>query len=96
MIQSFSDDATEDIFNGVSSRKALGIPKVLWAVAQRKLDMLNAAYEILDLKSPPGNRLEKLGGKYEGYHSVRLNDQYRLIFRWKEHNAYNVQIVDYH
>lgn len=96
MIQSFGNNATGDIFNGVSSKKALGIPKVLWPAAQRKLDMLNAAYEISDLKSPPGNRLEKLGGKYAGYHGIRLNDQFRLIFRWVEHNAYDVQITDYH
>ena len=58
--------------------------------------MLNAAHALVDLRIPPGNRLEKLVGDYEGYHSIRINDQYRLVFRWVEGNAYDVTITDYH
>jgi proteic killer suppression protein len=58
--------------------------------------MLNAAHALVDLRIPPGNRLEKLVGDYEGHHSIRINDQYRLVFRWVEGNAYDVTITDYH
>ena len=96
MIQSFGDETTKDIFHGVSSKKALKVPKELWAASRRKLDMLNAAHEIVDLKVPPGNRLEKLEGKWKGRHSIRINGQYRVVFEWTGHDAANVQIVDYH
>ncbi|MGK0183154.1 MAG: proteic killer suppression protein [Halioglobus sp.] len=65
-------------------------------VAQRKLDMLNYAHSIQDLRSPPGNRLEKLRGSLEGFYSVRINDQWRIIFEWGESGPQNVDIVDYH
>lgn len=58
--------------------------------------MLNAVYEVVDLKTPPGNKLEKLKGAHSDRHSIRVNDQYRIFFKWSDHNAYNVQIVDYH
>ena len=97
MIAHFADEATEDLFHGVSSKKAQKIPQVLWAVARRKLDMLNAAYELSDLRVPPGNMLEKLTGKkWSGFYSIRINNQYRIVFNWAEHSAHEVQIVDYH
>jgi toxin HigB-1 len=65
-------------------------------VALRKLDMLNAASELMDLRSPPGNRLEALKGGRKGQHSIRINDQWRLCFVWSDHGAEDVEIVDYH
>lgn len=64
--------------------------------AVRKLDLLNAAHALLDLRSPPGNRLEQLKGDWAGFHSIRINDQWRVVFRWVEGQAHDVQIVDYH
>ena len=64
--------------------------------AARKLDLLNAAHALLDLRSPPGNRLELLKGDWAGFHSIRINDQWRIAFRWVEGQAHDVQIVDYH
>lgn len=64
--------------------------------AVRKLDLLNAVHALLDLRSPPGNRLELLKGDWAGFHSIRINDQWRIIFRWIEGQAHDVQIVDYH
>ncbi|MGH9543252.1 MAG: type II toxin-antitoxin system RelE/ParE family toxin [Terriglobales bacterium] len=65
-------------------------------VAQRKLAMLDAAHRLDDLKAPPGNRLEKLGADRDGQHSIRINDQWRVCFVWREGNAYDIEIVDYH
>jgi proteic killer suppression protein len=65
-------------------------------VALRKLDMINAAQAVQDLSSPPGNRLEALSGDLKGYHSIRINDQWRLVFRWSEGKAHEVRIADYH
>ena len=96
MILSFKDAAAEDIFHGFSSKRALKIPQSLWGVARRKLDMLNAAHELSDLRIPPANRLEALKGDLKGFHSIRVNDQLRVVFRWVEHNASEVHIVDYH
>ena len=96
MIQSFKDDGTEDIFNGLSTRKALKIPKEIWPIVRRKLDMLNTAHELIDLRVPPGNRLEKLYGRLTGCHSIRVNDQYRIIFKWLSHDAEDVLVTDYH
>jgi proteic killer suppression protein len=96
VILEFSDQSTEDIFNGDDSKAARKVPKELWSVAHRKLDMINAAHEIGDLKVPPGNRLEKLKGSLAEFYSVRINDQFRIIFKWKEGNADSVQITDYH
>jgi len=64
--------------------------------AIRKLDLLNAATDLLDLRSPPGNRLEVLKGDLKGFHSIRVNQQWRLVFRWADNQAHEVQIVDYH
>ena len=96
MILSFGDKATEDIFNGDNTRDARTVPAVLWKTAFRKLDMLNAARELKDLSSPPGNRLESLKRELAGFHSIRINDQYRIIFKWAGNGAANVRIRDYH
>ena len=96
MIINFKSQATQDIYDGISSKEARKIPLTIWKVAQRKLDMINAALNITDLRVPPGNRLEALKGDLEGFHSVRINDQYRIIFRFKDSNAYDVEITDYH
>lgn len=96
MIINFADKTTEDIYNGVDSKPARKIPMVIWGIAQRKLDMIDAAAEIKDLKIPPANRLEKLKGSLEGYFSIRINDQYRIIFKWINSAAENVKITDYH
>lgn len=96
MIINFNSQATQDIYDGISSKQARKIPLTVWKAAQRKLDMINAAVNLNDLKVPPGNRLEALKGSLEGFHSVRINDQYRIIFRFKDSNAYDVEITDYH
>ncbi len=97
MIRSFGDAATRDIFDGIASKSARGIcPRTLWSVARRKLDLLNQAKEMQDLKAPPGNRLEKLKGKLQDYHSIRINDQYRVCFRWTKLGPKSVRILDYH
>ena len=96
MIKGFKDQATEDVFNGISSKKSLKIPQVIWRIAQRKLDILNAAHDLRDLSVLPNNRLELLKGNWKGFHSIRINDQFRVIFKWASGNAEDVQIVDYH
>lgn len=96
MILTFSDKTTEDIYDGIDSKAARRIPMSVWKVAVRKLDMLNSALDLRDLRSPPANRLEALKGKWSGYHSIRINDQYRIVFKWINGNAHNVLITDYH
>ena len=96
MIANFADATTRDIFDGVNSKAARTIPRILWTAAARKLDMVNAAHELNDLASPPGNRLELLKGKWAGFHSVRVNNQYRVVFRWSAGQAHDVQVTDYH
>lgn len=96
MIKSFGTKGTEDIYHGISSREARKIPQDLGRAARRKLDMLNASVELKDLQAPPGNRLEALKGDLKGKYSIRINDQYRAIFVFKDGNAYEVEITDYH
>ena len=96
MILDFADQATEDLFHGLNSKHARRIPQEVWQVAVRKLDMLNAAIDLRDLRVPPSNRLEVLKGTLAGYQSIRINDQYRIVFRWSDGNAVDVQITDYH
>ncbi|MEW6325642.1 MAG: type II toxin-antitoxin system RelE/ParE family toxin [Nitrospirota bacterium] len=96
MIANFADATTRDIFDGINSKAARKIPRTLWAVTARKLDMVNTAHELMDLASPPGNRLELLKGEWTGFHSIRVNDQYRIVFRWSAGQAHDVQITDYH
>ena len=93
MIKSLKCKETEKIFNRHFSRK---IPTDIQRVALRKLRMLNRAMILQDLKVPPGNRLEELKGRRKGQHSIRINDQWRVCFIWKENNSYEVEIVDYH
>lgn len=96
MIQSFADAATEDLFNGRDSKAARTIGKAVWPVVTRKLDMVNAAGTLDDLKAPPGNRLEALKGNQKGRHSVRVNQKLRITFRFEGGNAHDVRCEDYH
>ena len=96
VIRSFGDAATEDVFNGKNSRAARRLPKDIWKVTQRKLDMIDAAQALNDLRSPPGNRLEALKGDRVGQYSVRVNDQFRITFRFENGIAYDVVCEDYH
>lgn len=97
MIRNFRDAATEDLFYGRDSRVArTRLPGTLWKVARRKLDALDQAEAPGDLRVPPGNRLEALTGDRDGQHSIRINDQYRICFRWTGAGPGDVEIVDYH
>jgi proteic killer suppression protein len=97
MIHSFRDQGTEDIFNGKTSKAARDTcPPDLWRRAARKLDQIDSAASVTDLKVPPGNRLESLKGDRAGQYSVRINDQYRICFGWSEKGVTAVEIVDYH
>jgi proteic killer suppression protein len=93
LIRSFKDADTELLWRTGKSRR---IPANLKRVAMRKLEMLDAAEKLTDLLVPPGNRLEALTGDRMGQHSLRVNDQYRLCFVWRDGNAFDVEIVDYH
>ncbi|HEY7181884.1 MAG TPA: type II toxin-antitoxin system RelE/ParE family toxin [Blastocatellia bacterium] len=93
MIRTFASKETEKIFHRQPARK---FPRNLRRGAQRKLLLLDAAERLDDLIVPPGNRLEKLAGDRKGQHSVRINDQWRICFRWNEGDAYDVELVDYH
>lgn len=96
MITSFGDRKTSDLFNGIESRHSRRLPNQIHEIALYKLDVINAAQALDDLRSPPGNRLEPLRGELKGFYSIRVNKQWRIIFKWIEHNASDVQIVDYH
>ena len=97
MIKSFKHIGTRDIWDGVDSKDARRtLPRALWRTATRKLDLINAAHSAADLRAPPGNRLEHLKGDLAGTFSIRINDQYRIVFDFKEGNASNVFITDYH
>jgi proteic killer suppression protein len=95
MIMTFRGQLAEDLFFDRRSGVTRRFPGELRHVAQRKLQYLNVAVRLEDLKAPPGNRLEALKGRLAGYHSIRVNDQWRIVFQWRE-GAYEVQIVDYH
>jgi len=96
MIRSFGDETTADIFRERNTRVARRVPRELWRTAQRKLKALDAAVRLNDLTIPAGNRLERLKGNQEGRHSIRINDQYRVTFRWEEGHAHEVRVEDYH
>lgn len=97
MIQSFASDGTRDIFDGVDSKWARKTcPAHRWSTAARKLDQLNLAEDSRDLRAPPGHRLEALSGTRKGQHSIRIDDQYRVCFRWTGHGPEDVGIVDDH
>lgn len=91
MIKSFANSESAEVWR--TGRTRGGAPS---AITRRKLALLDAAVDLGDLRSPPGNRLEKLRGDRQGQYSVRINDQYRICFRWHGHDAYEVEVVDYH
>ena len=97
MIRSFADTATEDLFNSRDSRRARrACPPALWAVVTRKLTQLNRVRDLRELAVPPGNHLEALRGPRRGQHRIRINDQYRICFRWEDGYADDVEVTDYH
>jgi proteic killer suppression protein len=96
MIRNIVGKATQDVYDGVNSRHARKIPRELHDKAMRLLDQLNAAPALEFLRTPPSNRLEKLRGDRTGYWSLRINDQWRIVFRWKDSDALDVEILDYH
>jgi proteic killer suppression protein len=96
VIQSFTDAATADLFHGKDTRAARAFEKTLWPVIRRKLDMVNAAHALRDLQSPPGNRLHPLKGDQKGRHAIRVNEQYRITFRFENRHAHDVRCEDYH
>jgi proteic killer suppression protein len=97
MIRSFKNAGTEAIYNGVNTKEARRIcPQKLWGVAVRKLDMLDVAASLTDLRAPPGNRLEALTGDRSGQYSIRINEQYRICFVWTDLGPEEVEITDYH
>lgn len=93
MIESFADTETEKIFHGIVAKK---LPFDIQKTARRKLLYLHDAEDLQDLLAPPGNRLEKLHGDRDGQHSIRINDQWRICFKWSQGQAKEVEIVDYH
>lgn len=96
MIQSFADDTTVDLFRERNTRAARRIPRELWRGVQRKLMLIDAAVRLDDLTVPAGNRLELLKGDQAGRHSIRVNQQYRVTFRWENGHAFEVRVEDYH
>lgn len=97
MIYSFADAATEDLFNGADTRRArAACPRELWPVARRKLTQINRIRDLKELAVPPGNHLERLAGARRGQHSIRINQQYRVCFRWEAGYAHEVEVTDYH
>jgi len=93
VIESFGDSATENIYRGLRVR---GLPGVIQERARRKLRMINQARIVEDLQVPPGNRLEQLKGNLNGFWSIRINQQWRVIFRWQDGSKHDVRIIDYH
>ena len=96
VIRSFGDDTTADLFRERNTRSARRIPRELWRIVQRKLKLLDVAERLDDLAVPAGNRFELLKGDQAGRHGIRVNDQYRVTFRWENGNAYEVRAEDYH
>ncbi len=96
MIQSFADETTVDLFRERNTRAARRVPVDVWRAVQRKLKALDVAARLDDLRIPAGNRLEALKGDRAGRHSIRVNDRYRVTFRWEQGHAYEVRVEDYH
>ena len=96
VIRTLADDTTRDIWNGVNSKAARHIPRDLWPSVRRKLDQIDTVGRLEDLRVPPGNRLHALVGGLAGHQAIRVNDQYRIIFRFEGHDAFDVQCTDYH
>ena len=93
MIVSFGNTETEQVWLGNRVKK---LPMEIQHIGRRKLRMLNNSVDIADLKIPPANRLEKLSGKLKDFYSIRINDQWRILFKWNAGNAFDVEIIDYH
>ena len=97
MLQTFKNQVAEDLFNGVATKAALKlIPRNLWNIVSRKLDQLDSVTSLNELRVPPGNRLEALKGNRKGQHSIRINNQYRVCFKWTEAGPEDVEVTDYH
>lgn len=97
MIQTFKNQATQNIFNGEVTKQALKIcPRNIWTIASRKLDQLDSVFQLDELRVPPGNQLEALQRDRKGQYSIRINDQYRICFKWSESGPSDVEITDYH
>lgn len=97
MIVSFKDEGTRDIWHGTDTRAARKTcPNTLWGASVEKLNVLNRSRSLDELRNPPGNRLERLKGDRAGRHSIRVNNRYRICFRWAENGPAEVEIVDYH
>jgi proteic killer suppression protein len=96
MLKNLADKTTQDIYDGINSRQARKLPRELHDKAQRLLDQINATPTLDTLRIPPSNRLEKLKGDRAGFWSLRINDQWRIVFRWQDQNALDVQVIDYH
>jgi proteic killer suppression protein len=97
MIQAFKDAGSEDIFNGKNTKEARKLlPASLLKIAARKLDQLDSVTALQELRVPPGNKLEALSWNRSGQHSIRINDQYRICFKWSDLGPDQVEIVDYH
>jgi len=95
VIRSFADKATEDVFCGEDTKAARRLPKAPWPLVRRKLDLLHGVTSLKDLSVPPGNRLEALRGDRAGRHSIRVNDQHRITFRFAADGAWEVHCEDY-
>lgn len=96
MIRSFGNKMTEDLFHGRTSRQTRRLPQKIHRIAVRKLDKIHQSGSLETLRYPPGNHLESLKGNYKGKHSIRINEQWRVVFRWEGGHAFVVAIVDYH
>jgi proteic killer suppression protein len=96
VIQTLGDEATSDVYQGRETKAARKLPKNLWLVIRRKLDAIHQARSLQDLRLPAGNRLEALKGDRAGYFSIRVNEQYRITFRFEEGKANDVSCEDYH
>ena len=96
MIISFGVKVTYDLYHGITSRRVQKIPNKIQEITLYKLDIINATQNLNDLKSPLGNRLEQLKGNLKGFYSIKINSQWRLIFRWESNVAHDVQVTDYH
>ena len=93
MITSFGNSDIEKVWNGIRVKK---LPLEIQNIERRKLRMINNSVDLADLRIPPSNRLEKLSGKLKDFYSIRINDQWRIVFKWNSGNAFEVEIIDYH
>ena len=96
MLKNLADKTTQDTYDGINSRQARKLPRELHDKVRRLLDQINATPKLEMLRIPPSNRLEKLKGDRAGFWSLRINDQWRIVFRWQGQDALDVQVIDYH